>query len=72
MEIFKHMCSQRGVSSIWCPKYRRKILIGTIAKDLRELLKLKAKELDIEIDDMKVMPDHVRLFVNANPTAAHH
>ncbi len=31
---------------IWCPKYRRKILIDTIAKDLRELLKLKAKELE--------------------------
>ncbi|GCC11279.1 transposase IS200 like protein [archaeon] len=57
---------------IWCPKYRRKILIDTITKDLRELLKLKAKELDIEIEDMKVMPDHVDLFVNANPTAAPH
>jgi len=57
---------------IWCPKYRRKVLIGNIPKDLRELLKLKAKELDIEIDDMKVMPDYVHLFVKANPTAAPH
>ena len=41
------------------------MLTGTIAKDLRELLKLKAKQLDIEIEDMKVMPDHVRLFENS-------
>ena len=47
-------------------------MTGSIAKDLRELLKLKAKQLDIEIEDMKVMPDHVHLFVKANPTAAPH
>ncbi len=48
------------------------MLTGSIAKDLRELLKLKAKQLDIEIEDMKVMPDHVHLFVKVNPTAAPH
>ncbi len=57
---------------IWCPKYRREVLTGNIAEDLRDLLKFKAKQLDIEIDYMKVMPDYVHLFVKANPTAAPH
>ncbi len=48
------------------------MLIGNIAKDLVKLLKLKAEQLDIEIEDIKVMPDHVHLFVKANPTASPH
>ncbi|GCC11358.1 transposase IS200 like protein [archaeon] len=47
-------------------------MTGSTAKDLRELLKLKAKQLDIEIEDMKVMPDYVHLFVKVNPAAAPH
>lgn len=57
---------------IWCPKYRKKVLTSTIATDLRTLLKSKAKQIDVEIEDMKVLPDHVHLFVKANPTAAPH
>jgi len=57
---------------IWCPKYRRKVLTGNIEKELRKLLKSKAKELDAEIENMEVMPDHVHLFIKTNPTASPH
>ncbi|GCC10006.1 transposase IS200 like protein [archaeon] len=55
---------------IRCPKYRREVLIGNIAKDLIKLLKLKAKQLDVEIETVKVLPDHVHLFIKATPTAS--
>ena len=61
-----------GFHLIWCPKYRRNILNPPIDKDLKLLLTNKAKELNIEIAKMEVMPDHVHLFVKANPTCAPH
>ena len=57
---------------IWCPKYRRKVLVDEIAKDLHKLLLDKAKEIKIEIEDIKILPDHVHLFVKSDPTAAPH
>jgi len=30
---------------IWCPKYRRKVLVGEVAERLKELLLQKAQEI---------------------------
>jgi len=57
---------------IWCPKYRRKVLIGKIEQRLKQLLKQKAKENDWKIETMEIMPDHVHIFVKANPVASPH
>jgi len=61
-----------GYHLIWCPKYRRKVLIPPVDTELKRLLMLKAKEIGITIDKMEVLPDHVHVFVKANPTAAPH
>jgi putative transposase len=53
---------------VWCPKRRRKVLTGTVEKDLRKLLTAKAAELGCEILAMEIMPDHVHLFLNCPPT----
>jgi putative transposase len=55
---------------VWCPKYRRKVLVDGIANDLRELLYQKAEELEMEIEALEIMPDHVHMFVSADPTDA--
>ena len=57
---------------IWCPKYRRKVLTGAVEVRLNELLLEKAEELDLEIENMEVMPDHVHLFVKAKPVDSPH
>jgi len=57
---------------IWCPKYRRKVLTDEIEIDLRRLLHLKAIKIDITIEKMEIMPDHVHLFIKADPTASPH
>lgn len=57
---------------IWCSKYRRSVLVGKIAKDFEVLVKKKAKELDVVIDTMEVMPEHVHLFVRASPVDSPH
>jgi putative transposase len=57
---------------IWCPKYRRKVLEGYVEIRLKEFLHDKAEELEVEIEEMEVMPDHLHLFVNASPALAPH
>lgn len=61
-----------GYHLIWCPKYRREVLIEEIEKDLKKLLLEKAKKINVEIKTMEIMPDHVHLFVKAEPTDAPH
>lgn len=52
---------------VWCPKYRRKVLIGSVAKRLNELIKQKCKEIQVEIIEMEIMPDHVHLLIEVDP-----
>lgn len=61
-----------GYHLIWCTKYRRKVLCGDIENRLKELLRTKARELNISIETMEVMPDHVHLFVKATPVDSPH
>ena len=57
---------------IWCPKYRRKILVGSVETRLKEILLEVAEECGCEIETMEVMPDHIHLFVKGNPTIPIH
>lgn len=61
-----------GYHLIWCPKYRRKVLVDQVAVRLKELLTEKATELGLIIDTMEVLPDHVHLFVKAQPIHSPH
>ncbi len=55
---------------VWCPKYRRGVLIGEVADELRSLLYQKAQELAVTIEALEIMPDHVHLFIQSDPTEA--
>lgn len=61
-----------GYHLIWCPKYRRKVLLGAVAERLKELLCEKAASIGAHIESMEVLPDHVHLFVKAPPTLPPH
>ncbi len=61
-----------GYHLIWCSKYRRKVLTGDAGTRLKELLAEKAGQIDIEIVQMEIMPDHVHLFVKATPVNSPH
>lgn len=51
---------------VFCPKYRRQILVGNIKKRLSEILDGVAKDNNWEIIAKEIMPDHVHLFVYAD------
>lgn len=52
---------------IWTPKYRKSYLIGQFKKLIEESLMKKSKDLNIEIKCYEIMPDHIHLFISANP-----
>jgi len=53
---------------VWCPKYRRPVLVGPVEKRLVQLLRQIAAELDATIHALEIMPDHVHLFLESDPT----
>lgn len=52
---------------VWCPKYRRKVLVGNIEARLKELIKETCVELQSELIELEIMPDHVHLLVEVDP-----
>lgn len=52
---------------VFCPKYRRPVLVNGIDTRLRDIATQLADELSVDILEMEVMPEHVHLLVEVNP-----
>ncbi len=52
---------------IWCPKYRRKVLVDDVADRLKKLIHQIATEFKAEVIELEIMPDHVHLLVEVDP-----
>ena len=52
---------------VWCPKYRRKVLVNEVQTRLRELISFVCSEFAVELIEMEIMPDHVHLLVDVDP-----
>ena len=52
---------------VWCPKYRRKVLVGDIETRLRELIIQTCFEIKTDIIELEIMPDHVHLLIEVDP-----
>ncbi len=55
---------------VWCPKYRRKVLVDGVADRLKAVLAEKAAEIGVTLHALDVLPEHVHLFVESDPTRA--
>jgi putative transposase len=52
---------------VWCPKYRRKVLVGPVDSRLKEIIREVCAERDAPIVEMETMPDQVHLLVTVDP-----
>ncbi len=52
---------------VFCPKYRRKVLVAPIDQRLKEIIQGVAEETMSEILEMEVMPDHVHILCEVDP-----
>jgi len=53
---------------VFCPRYRRRVLVGPVAERLKQIIGEVAEDLDCGIVALEVMPDHCHLFLNALPS----
>ena len=61
-----------GYHIIWCPKYRKDILVDKVEARLKNIIIEKAEELKCKICCMEIMPNHVHLFIKTPPTISVH
>jgi len=52
---------------IWCPKFRRKVLVDGV-----DIIQDICKDLKSEILEMEIMPDHVHLLLETDPQQGIH
>ena len=53
---------------VWCPKYRRKLLVGAVRIRLVKIIRQVCAEYRVEIVGLEVMPDHVHLLAEVDPS----
>jgi REP-associated tyrosine transposase len=52
---------------VFCPKYRRRVLIGDVARRLNELFTQACEMNDWEIHELNIQKDHVHMLLQINP-----
>ena len=52
---------------VWCPKYRRRVLVEGVDDRLKAIVNAVCTEFDVEMIELEVMPDHVHLRVEVDP-----
>ena len=61
-----------GYHLIWCPKYRKPVLVNEVKSRLIQLFNEKAKQIDISIENLEVMPEHIHIFVKSSTVNSPH
>jgi putative transposase len=52
---------------VWCPRRRKSVLTGPIAKDCHDIITRKCEEKGWHILEFVVQPDHIHVCVQAFP-----
>ena len=66
----KHVTYKIAYHFVWCPKYRKQILTGTVADFVESEIKRLCAENKWEIGALNIQEDHVHLFLSAPPAIA--
>lgn len=52
---------------IFVPKYRKSLLVGMFEEIIRNTILDKAEQLNVQVVTYEIMPDHIHLFIKADP-----
>jgi putative transposase len=52
---------------VWCPKYRRPVLVSGIDTRLKRIIREVIQETRSELIEIEVMPDHVHVLLEVDP-----
>ena len=51
---------------VFCPKYRRKVLVNGVDTRLKELIAKTCHDIQVDLLIMEIMPDHVYLLLEVD------
>ena len=69
--VFDRNCVyQTAYHAVWCPKYRKSILVGSIATETKRLIETICQERQWPVLSLEVQPDHIHLFVSIPPATS--
>jgi putative transposase len=66
----KHVTYKLAYHFVWCPKYRKKILVGKLALFGEQEIRQICEARQWAIGALNIQPDHVHLFLSAPPWVA--
>jgi REP-associated tyrosine transposase len=66
----KHVTYKIAYHFVWCPKYRKQILVGELAQFVEAEIARLCEENHWKIGALHVQEDHIHLFVLALPSTA--
>ncbi len=67
LQKLAHAVWQCKYHVIWCPKYRFKILNGTVQRSIGDLIRQLCEWKNLEILEMNIQEDHVHLLLSIPP-----
>src|SRR5712691_9397808 len=65
-----HVTYKMAYHFVWCPKYRKKILVGKLATFVEQEIRRICETNTWTIGALTVQEDHVHLFFSAPPSVA--
>jgi len=71
--IYRHNRHSVGLATVhlvFCPKRRKKVLVGEVVRRMRDIFYQLATEKDWTIRALEIAPDHVHLFIEYPPDEA--
>ena len=66
----QHVTYKLAYHFVWCPKYRKKILVGKLATFVEQEIRRICEARHWTIGALNIQPDHVHLFLAASPSVA--
>ena len=62
-----HAVYKTNYHLVWCPKYRKRILVEGVRERVKELFYKVAVRYDFEIDRSEVAEDHIHVLISFPP-----
>jgi putative transposase len=66
----KHVTYKIAYHFVWCPKYRKQVLVGDVAQFVESETRRLCEENTWVIGALHVQEDHVHVFLSALPSTA--
>jgi putative transposase len=63
----RNIIYSRKYHVVWCPKYRRKVLVNGVDERLKAIVREVIHDTRSELIEMEVVPDHVHILVEVDP-----